>query len=144
MSYMRGKYYLWSDSERLHLWAFDGEDHWKDSGWAESVKDWKPQRGQKPSGVCIPEEIMDEFAVMRFAELIDERKVLKTIRRGLKNGNFGAHSLKYHAKQLIARIGPLKADPKHVDLDETLKKAGKRRRVAMESKSGKHPPGKPA
>src|SRR5690349_11866282 len=104
MSYMRGKYYLWTGSDGVHLWAFDGEDGWKHSGWAESVKHWKPKRGQKPSGVCIPEEILDEFVVMRFAELIDERKVLKTIRRGLKNGNFGAYSLKYQAKQLLARI----------------------------------------
>ena len=71
MSYMRGKYYVWTGSDGVHLWAFDGEDGWKDCGWAESVKDWKPKRGQKPSGVRIPEPILDEFVVMRFAELVE-------------------------------------------------------------------------
>ncbi len=26
MSYMRGKYYLWTGSDGVHLWAFDGEN----------------------------------------------------------------------------------------------------------------------
>lgn len=139
---MRGKYYLWTGGDGVHLWAFDGEDGWKHSGWAESVKDWRAKRGQKPGGVCIPEEVMDEFAVMRFAELIDEGKVLKSIRRGVKNGNFGSYSLKYHSKQLIARISSMKPDPKYVDVDTTLKKAAKGR--SEEPKRGKHSPRTPA
>src|SRR5205814_5935497 len=91
MSYMRGKYYLWTGSDGVHLWAFDGEDGWKDCGWAESVKQWKPKRGEKPSGVRIPEPILDEYVVMRFAELVDECKVTVTIRRASKKwtGNGG-------------------------------------------------------
>src|SRR5256885_1220549 len=81
VSYMRGKYYLWTGSDGVHLWAFDGEDGWKNSGWGLSVKDWKTKRGQKPGGVRIPEPVLDEYVVMRFAELLDERKVAATIRR---------------------------------------------------------------
>ena len=51
---MRGRYYLWAGSDGVHLWAFDGEDGWKDTGWGVSVKYWKPKRGQKPTGVRLP------------------------------------------------------------------------------------------
>lgn len=112
MSYLRGKYYLWSGSDGVHLWAADGEDSWRESGWAVSAKQWKLKRGQKPGGVRLPESVLDEFVVMRFAELIDERKLTSTIRRVTKGklGNFGEISLRRHANELLRRLRTLKPD----------------------------------
>ena len=112
MSYLRGKYYFWKGSDGVHLWAFDGEDGWKDSVWAEAFKNSKRVRKQKPAGVCLPEPILDEFVVMRFAELIDERKLIATCRRALKKwrGNGGAISLSSHAKQIVAQMSSVKPD----------------------------------
>ena len=91
---------MWSGSDGVHLWAFDGEDGWKDTGWGVAVKEWKTKRGQGPSGVCLPEPVLDELVVMRLAELVDEGKVSGAIRRALKKwaGNGGALSLAYHAE----------------------------------------------
>ena len=132
MSYMRGKYYLWTGSDGVHLWAFDGEDGWKDCGWAESVKHWKPKRGQTPSGVRIPEPILDEYVVMRLAELIDERIVAATIRRASKKwrGNGGAISLAFHGKAIIAQIRSLKPDPQRLDMSELTERHTQKRRLS--------------
>ena len=113
MSYLRGKYYIWESSEGIHLWAADGEDHWKDSVWATGVKHWKLKRGQTPSGVRLPVSVLDEFVVMRFAELIDEKKLVPTIRRVTKGkpGNVGEWSLRFHAKGLLRRLRTLKPHP---------------------------------
>jgi hypothetical protein len=113
MSYMRGKYYIWEGADGVHLWAADGEDGWKDSGWADSVKKEKLKRGEKPSGVRLPTAVLDEFVVMRFAELIDERKLASTIRCATKGkgGNVGEWSLRYHAKELLRRLRTLKRRP---------------------------------
>ena len=113
MSYLRGKYYIWSGTDDVHLWAADGEDSWKDSVWATGVKKWKLKRGQKPSGVCLPESVLDEFVVMRFAELIDEKKLISTIRRVTKGkpGNVGEWSLRFHAKELLRHLRTLKPRP---------------------------------
>ena len=110
MSYLRGQYYVWTGSDGVHLWAADGEDSWKDSVWAESARKRKVKRGQKPSGVRLPESTLDEFVVMRFAELIDERKFVSTIRRVIKGkpGNVGEASLRLHAKELLSRLRTLK------------------------------------
>ena len=112
MSYMRGKYYIWEGSDGVHLWAADGEDLWKDSGWAESVKKQKLKRGAKPSGVRMPASVLDEFVVMRFAELIDEGKLVSTIRRVTKGkpGNVGEWSLRAHANELLRRLRTLEAN----------------------------------
>ena len=129
MSYLRGKYYVWSGSDGVHLWAFDGEDGWKDTGWGVAVKEWKTKRGQGPSGVCLPEPVLDEFVVMRLAELVDEGKVSGTIRRALKKwaGNGGALSLAYHAEAIIRRIGSMKPDPKRLTQREFFKKQTSKR-----------------
>ncbi|WP_066262392.1 hypothetical protein [Hydrogenophaga flava] len=99
MAYTRGTTYIWSDSEHLHIWSERGLDHW-------------PQMEQyqgKPSasGVQIAESIADEFAVMRFAELVASGEVEAVIARALSSwkGNTGCHALEQVAPQL-ARIAP--------------------------------------
>lgn len=110
MSYRRGKYYIWEGSDGVHLWAADGEDGWKDSGWAESARQWKLKRGEKPSGVRFPKSVLDEYVVMRFAELVDEGRLVATIRRATKGkgGNVGEWSLRAHAGELLRRLRTLK------------------------------------
>jgi len=63
MAYLRGNTYLWSDGRSVHVWVDDGDDGWKDSGWAIGVS---PQA----SGVAIDQDAMDEYVMMRFAERV--------------------------------------------------------------------------
>lgn len=103
MSYVRGDYYLWADgANRLHIWACDGADHWRESGWGESL----PAPDQA-GGVSLPEAILDQYVVMRFAELMETGAVAETIERALVHGNFGGDALARHAnslKQVIAEL----------------------------------------
>jgi hypothetical protein len=113
---MRGKHYLWSDGQLLHIWVADGDDGWNDSGWAATTQPrttkTKPRRaGNKcPSGVGIPEKIMDEFVVMRLAELVAEGRAETAIRRACKRhaGNVGCWELAANAAQLCAGLAALK------------------------------------
>ena len=96
MSYLRGKTYIWSDGERFHVWVADGEDSWNESVWAEgNNKDGEVC----PGGVSILEHSLDEFTVMRFAELIDNGLLDSAIDRALNNwkGNFGCMALERNA-----------------------------------------------
>lgn len=91
MAYMRGQTYLWNDkSRRLHVWVADGYDEWDHSVWGEHSKD-----SGTASGVSMPMEVMDEYVVMRFAELLQEGRVDETIARALARheGNFGYAAL---------------------------------------------------
>ena len=60
MSYMRGNYCIWVSSDGVHLWAADGEDHWKNSVWATGLEKRKLKRSEKPSGVRLPISVLDE------------------------------------------------------------------------------------
>ena len=61
MSYLRGRYYIWADGERTHLWAEDGSDHWADSGWASDAHGKRHAGRENASGVSIPESVLDEL-----------------------------------------------------------------------------------
>ena len=87
MSYTKGSTYIWSDGEQLHLWADQGLDHWQTMD----------QYADKPgaSGVQIPEHVADQFAVMRFAELLKLGKAQAAVDEALAqwSGNFGCVAL---------------------------------------------------
>src|SRR5437762_436341 len=111
MSYLRGENYIWSDGERVHIWVADGRDHWDDAGWSVG-DDGKRHPGRvNASGVGIDESVLDEFVVMRFAEIITEGKLEQTIGRvlapGGQGGNFGSGSLKRLADELVGRLSDL-------------------------------------
>lgn len=91
MAYMRGQTYLWRDESHLHVWVADGYDEWDQSGWGEHAKDTGTA-----SGVNLPMEVMDEYVVMRFAQLLQEGGADQTIARALARheGNFGCAALK--------------------------------------------------
>ncbi|MCI0604478.1 hypothetical protein L0156_15905, partial [bacterium] len=92
MSYIRGKYYIWGDGERLHLWATDGFDHWNASVWHEGWNKFGKRR--KMSGVSIPDKVLDQYVVMRFAEIACQGLLELTMNRALRHeGNGGCMAL---------------------------------------------------
>jgi hypothetical protein len=103
---MRGEYYLWSDSENcLHIWVADGYDGWDEAIWAMDEEGEKRRKDRlSASGTSIPEKVMDEFVVMRLAEMIDEGIVEQAIERAIAkwSGNFGCSALQKHAAKLKA------------------------------------------
>jgi hypothetical protein len=87
VSYTKGSTYIWSDGEQLHLWADEGLDHW------ESMEQYTDM--PMASGVQIPEQIADQFAVMRFAELLKSGEAGAAVEQALARwaGNFGCSAL---------------------------------------------------
>jgi hypothetical protein len=87
VSYTKGSTYIWSDGEQLHLWADEGLDGWQAM----------EQYIAKPNapGVQIPEHVADQFAVMRFAELLKSRQAPAVMESALALwvGNFGCVAL---------------------------------------------------
>jgi hypothetical protein len=96
MSYFRGDPYIWSDRERLHLWTAAADDTLDHDAYA--------------AGVEIPEATMDQFAVMRFAELLELGIAGKTIAEALDNTDFGGDCLRRHAGTLQAMITAFESD----------------------------------
>lgn len=121
MAYMRGDYYLWTDGSGLHLWAADGYDGWDNAGWhcPDVDDDDNPvitprhlQDGENTaSGVSIHQKIMDEYVMMRLAEMIHEGSVPQAIERAidsnLRGGNFGGRMLEKNAETLKAALAGL-------------------------------------
>lgn len=88
MAYLRGSSYVWSDGRRVHVWVGDGNDGWTDSGWAEGMS-------SNASGVSIDCDAMDQFVMMRFAELIRDRTARTAAERAIAahHGNGGCSAL---------------------------------------------------
>lgn len=80
MAYLRGSTYIWSDGTNLHVWSEDQPD---DSIRPEAYN----------SAIAIPESLADQFAVMRFAELMKLGLLDKVIDQALESGNFGSSAL---------------------------------------------------
>jgi hypothetical protein len=103
MAYMRGDIYLWHDESGLHLWNADGNDGWDDSLWACSEEDGSRHPGyENASGVSIPQETMDEYVVMRLAELLEAGILEQTVDRAVMN--WGRASLERNAEALKAAL----------------------------------------
>lgn len=96
MSYTRGDNYIWRSDDRVHLWIADGEDGWAESGWNEA------RSHPMPGGVAVPQAVMDEYVVMRFAELLQDQQVGQAVERALarNGGNGGCSALGKVAEQL--------------------------------------------
>jgi hypothetical protein len=96
VAYTRGATYIWSDSEHLHIWSETGLDHWSE------IEQY--QGNPSASGVQIAEAVADEFAVMRFAEILLSGEVSAVVTRALNNwkGNTGCQALEQTALQLQA------------------------------------------
>lgn len=85
MAYIRGANYIWHDDERVHVWAADGLDNWQDSGWIEDVQtpDTARPADGGPSGVAVSQDVADLYVVMRFAELMQQRRVPEIVERAV-------------------------------------------------------------
>jgi hypothetical protein len=114
MSYMRGNNYLWSDGEYMHLWVADGYDGWDESGWNTGAngkpRDFGLGEDRKPSGIKIPEKVLDEFVMMRLAQMLHEGVIEDTIDRAIQHGNFGGMMLKKNAAKMKAALAQIKLD----------------------------------
>lgn len=125
MAYMRGDYYLWDDESGLHIWAKDGYDGWDIAGWhefdetAEGEPIITPEHlvnGENTaSGVSIHQDIMDEYVMMRIAQMVHESKVDAAIDRVLdpngRGGNLGGMMLVENADILKQALSGLTLRP---------------------------------
>ena len=123
MAYMRGDYYLWADEKNLHHWAYDGYDCWDEAGWhlvedgeEEIVKPTHLRGGKNTaSGVSIPQDVMDEYVMMRLAQMLQEDKVNAAIDRALdpdgRGVNIGCLMLASNAGMLKQALSGLKLHP---------------------------------
>jgi len=97
---LEGDYYLWHDVSGLHIWASDGYDGWDEAGWhrVDDGKDYPVQPTHlkdgenNASGVSIHQEIVDEYVVMRLAQMIEEGIVDATIERASEAPSFRGSS----------------------------------------------------
>ena len=86
MAYMRGDNYLWLGEDGLHIWCRKGYDGWDVAEWHAPDDD-----GDAPvvigecdaSGVCIAQDIIDEYVIMRLCELIEDKQFGTTVSRAL-------------------------------------------------------------
>ena len=110
VSYLRGDYYIWADvNDRIHLWAADGEDGWEDSGWAI---DSEGKRRPNAGGISLPDRVLDEYVMMRIAQLIEAGEAADALDRALRHGNLGGEALKVRAKAIrIETPGRVCHDP---------------------------------
>jgi hypothetical protein len=107
MAYLRGDVYIWlGGDDRVHVWVADGDDGWAESGWALCDDDRHAPGREDASGVGVPQAPMDEFVVMRFAQLLDEGVLSDAINRALENhtGNGGCVALTRRAEQLNSLV----------------------------------------
>ena len=109
MSYIRGPNYIWRDDERVHIWVADGHDEWQESGWAEEFQRQVPQPQPEygaPSGVGLRQDVADLYVVMRFAELVQEKRAGEIIEHAVKTyaGNGGCLALVQLAPVLLRSV----------------------------------------
>ena len=123
MAYMRGDYYLWTDESGLHLWAHDGYDNWDETSWhrMDDGKDYPIEPTHlkdgenNASGVSIHQEVMDEYVMMRLAQMVYEGTVDAAINRATdpegRGGNVGGRMLAANTDTLKKALGGLKLTP---------------------------------
>ncbi len=115
MSY-RGDAYIWHDGDNLHVWVVDGKDGWDQAVWYTGVTGKEPKEESdsdvKVSGVMIPESALDEFVVMRLAEMLQERKAREAVKRAISkwSGNGSCLALNRYAEQLDAIFAKLEGN----------------------------------
>lgn len=102
VSYTRGRPYIWSDGRDVHIWSDQGDDGWRESGWAHGL-----QAGA--SGVGLSVGALDEFVLMRLAELIRDGGVCRAAERAMAHhrGNGGCVALVESWEAIKAALGAL-------------------------------------
>jgi hypothetical protein len=85
---MRWPVYVWGDGHKTHLWPrLDQEKHAYTSPAVEDI-DGYPGFGP---GIAIADKLFDEIVVIRYAQIVREGRLAKTLKRIHKkgSGNFG-------------------------------------------------------
>ena len=98
MSYFRGDHYVWSDGDCLHLWT---------------EAPYGPANDHYAAGVSMPETLMDQFAVMRFAELVASGRADAAIADALQVMHFGGDALRARVddiRRLVATLEQPRSD----------------------------------
>ncbi len=117
VSYFRGRNYVWRDGTHVHFWCAGGNDGWSESGWADA---WvlptvagRQGEGGQPSGVGVPQEVMDDYVLLRFAELVEAGLATVTLDRALDRarGNGGSMALEALQSQLRPLIASVPVAP---------------------------------
>lgn len=115
MAYMRGDHYIWRDSDNfIHVWVRDGYDGWDACYEGEEEGSRRPGWANA-SGVSLSLDVMDEFVVMRLAQLLRDGRVCAAIDRvvgtdSTNAGNFGASDLVQNAAKLKAALSQIRLD----------------------------------
>jgi hypothetical protein len=107
MAYIRGANYIWHDEDRVHFWAADGLDNWQESSWIEGVQPTTKSGDEVgPSGVGLDHAVADLYVVMRFAELVQQRRVREIAERAVSEygRNGGCLALRALAPNLIRTV----------------------------------------
>jgi hypothetical protein len=104
MAYLRGETYIWSSEHHTHFWAAHGDDGWRESGWGEHHLAAASQHELEPGGVMVRQDAVDAFVIMRFAEILRERRLDEALDAATKLGgtNAGCEALLRHAPQIRA------------------------------------------
>ncbi len=89
MAYMRGENYIWADDYAVHFWIADGQDYWEESSdWGRDDEGNHLYRNEygdvTASGLRIEHSVLDQFVVMRFAELLEEGRFAEAARNALE------------------------------------------------------------
>lgn len=100
MAYLRGDYYIWGDGENIHIGVKE-----EAVGGAEGG----PEYGY--GGVYLPYDVLDEYVVMRFAELLHEARIEPTIERAMRRGNFGGVILEENVEEIRQAVSRVKIKP---------------------------------
>src|SRR5947209_18676241 len=124
MSYLKGDYYVWTshhgavpDGERwVHIWAANGYDGWDISSWATEETDDDEERRrhgyEEASGTSLPLRVMDEFVMMRLAEMLHEGLVDEAIDGAVRDqrGALGGRLLAKKAERLKTALRRIEID----------------------------------
>ena len=95
MAYLRGDYYFGGDGENIHLWV------------KEDVEGGVENDLEGYTGISLPYGVLDEYVVMRLAEMLYAGSIESTIDRAIGHNNFQTEFLIENAesiKQALQKI----------------------------------------
>lgn len=116
MAYIKGDEYIWTGTavdkdgnefEYVHFWTAHGREDV--SSWRQRYFD---ENGEDMAGgVAFPEEVIDQFVMMRFAKIVLNGNAEEVIERAAQVRNFGAMRLHKNRKQIIESVRQMQLEP---------------------------------
>lgn len=115
MAYIKGDEYIWTgvaadeegnESEYAHFWtALNREDV---SDWGRRYFD--ENGDDMAGGVAFSQEVIDQFVMMRFAEIVRNGNAEEVIERAAQVDNFGAMCLRNNRTQIIESVRQMRLE----------------------------------